>query len=119
MMVLALVALAACNAGAPPAPSAPLAPRTASPLAEAQPVDAAAPPPDAAAPRSEPSATEAPPAAAPISCTNDDDCWVDEHYAPIARPKKLRGKKLTPCKGGHEHIPACRDGVCSVIAYKC
>jgi hypothetical protein len=36
----------------------------------------------------------------------------------VARPKNLRGKKLSPCKGT-EHTPACDNGVCVVRAWKC
>lgn len=124
----ALVVLGACNAGAPPlaAPAPP--PPPVAPLATASnaspPPDAAAPPSDATAPLSDTTpapapASEPPPAPKRISCTTVDDCWFDDQYAPIARPKKLRGKKITPCKGGHERVPACQDGVCAVIGYKC
>jgi hypothetical protein len=53
-----------------------------------------------------------------ITCKTDDDCWMDDAKKPIARPPKLRGKKLQPCKGT-EHVPACKEGVCIVRAFKC
>jgi hypothetical protein len=82
------------------------------------------PPPIAA-----PEAATLPPAATPaaatpedageaqIPCTSVDDCWI-EGRRPIARPKNLRGRKFKPCKDG-EVAPACKEGVCDRIAYKC
>jgi hypothetical protein len=58
-----------------------------------------------------------PPQAA-IACKTDDDCWMDDKYKPIARPKEQRGKKIKPCKDG-EHAPVCRENACTVVAYKC
>jgi len=61
-------------------------------------------------------------AAAPaetIACKTDDDCWLDDKNKPIKRPANLRGKKLEPCKGGHEQTPACKENVCVVRAWKC
>lgn len=59
-----------------------------------------------------------PPPPAPIACRTDDDCWIDDAFRPIARPKALRGKKIRPCKDGG-HVPACKDGTCNVRVYKC
>ncbi len=58
------------------------------------------------------------PAPEPITCKTEDDCWVDEHYAPMRRPKALRGKRPKPCHGT-EHTPKCEGGVCAVTAWKC
>lgn len=58
-------------------------------------------------------------AAPRIACKTTDDCWFDDAHKPIARPPNLRGKKITPCKGGGEHAPACEAGACIVRAYKC
>jgi len=55
----------------------------------------------------------------PIACKTDDDCWMDDAHKPIARPKNLRGRKITPCKGGSEHAPSCKEGACIVRAFKC
>jgi hypothetical protein len=56
-------------------------------------------------------------AAAPVACKTDDDCWLDGNK-PIARPRSERGKKLKPCKDS-ERLPACKENVCSIRAYKC
>lgn len=53
-----------------------------------------------------------------IPCKTVDDCWFDDAKKPMKRPATMRGKKVTPCKGG-EHAPACSDGVCIVRAFKC
>jgi len=55
-----------------------------------------------------------------IPCTADADCWVshEDFTHPIARPKKLRGKRFRPCKDG-EQAPVCRSGVCTVEGYTC
>lgn len=53
-----------------------------------------------------------------VACKTDDDCWLNDKGKPIVRPKEHRGKKLKPCHDG-EQIPACRDNICGVIAYKC
>jgi len=58
-------------------------------------------------------------AAPRIACKTVDDCWFDDAHKPIARPPNLRGKKITPCKSGGEHAPACENGACIVRAYKC
>ena len=55
----------------------------------------------------------------PVACSSDADCWVsDDGFNPIARPKKLRGKRFRPCKDG-ERAPVCSDGTCSVVGYTC
>jgi hypothetical protein len=54
----------------------------------------------------------------PVACKTDDDCWIDDQRNPIARPRKLRGKKPRACKDS-ESIPACDQSVCVVRAYKC
>ncbi|MBS2014283.1 MAG: hypothetical protein JST00_15460 [Deltaproteobacteria bacterium] len=54
-----------------------------------------------------------------VACKTVEDCWFDDAFKPIARPPKMRGKKITPCKGGGEHAPACDNGACIVRAYKC
>jgi len=44
----------------------------------------------------------------PVPCASDDDCWVNaESSTPIARPRKLRGKRFRPCKDG-ERAPSAR-----------
>ncbi|NOU27544.1 MAG: hypothetical protein HOO96_06505 [Polyangiaceae bacterium] len=59
-----------------------------------------------------------PPPPEPITCKTEDDCWVDEHHAPVRRPKALRGKRPKACHGT-EHTPTCEGGVCAVTAWKC
>lgn len=55
----------------------------------------------------------------PVPCASDDDCWViDESATPIARPRKLRGKRFRPCKDG-ERAPVCQSGACIVRGYTC
>jgi hypothetical protein len=56
----------------------------------------------------------------PVPCSSDDDCWVsnDGFTHPIARPKKLRGRRFRPCKDGEE-APVCRAGSCTVQGYTC
>ncbi len=54
----------------------------------------------------------------PVACKTADDCWIDDQQNPIARPRKLRGKKPRACKDS-ERIPACDQSVCVVRAYKC
>jgi hypothetical protein len=55
----------------------------------------------------------------PVPCASDDDCWVsDESSTPIARPRKLRGKRFRPCKDG-ELAPVCQSGTCAVRALSC
>ena len=63
--------------------------------------------------------TSSAPTPEPIACKTDDDCWLDDKNKPIKRPANLRGKKLEPCKGGHEQTPACKENVCVVRAWKC
>jgi hypothetical protein len=55
-----------------------------------------------------------------IPCAVDADCWVShEGFAhPIARPRKLRGRRFRPCKDG-EQAPVCRGGTCSLESYRC
>ena len=53
----------------------------------------------------------------PVSCTTDDDCWLDGNK-PIARPATLKGKKVRPCKDA-ERVPVCKEKVCAVKGYKC
>ncbi len=53
-----------------------------------------------------------------VPCKTDDDCWLDENHAPIARPVKLRGKKVRPCTDS-EHAPSCREGLCVARHFKC
>lgn len=126
-----MLCLAACTPTAPtpstepvpPAPSAaPFVSTTVDPpavLATASPAVSAAP---AATVVASASAAPKEPAPPPIVCQDDDGCWLEQgpdgRDRPIARPKKLRGKKLRPCKDA-EHTPACRDGVCVVRAWKC
>lgn len=55
---------------------------------------------------------------ADVPCTGEDDCWLDDDHRPVARPRALRGKKLTPCKGT-EHTPVCEGGVCGARHWKC
>jgi hypothetical protein len=65
-----------------------------------------------------PSTTAAP---GKIPCSSADDCWVDDSvspYQPIARPKRLRGKRFRPCVDG-EAAPVCRSGFCGVEGYFC
>jgi hypothetical protein len=65
-----------------------------------------------------------------IACKSVDDCWVSDgrpHF-PIARPKSKRSrelssrgrgvKKFRPCSDA-EVGPACVEGRCSVVAYRC
>lgn len=54
-----------------------------------------------------------------VACKTVDDCWFDDAHKPIARPPNMRGKKITPCKNGGEHAPACENGTCIVRAFKC
>ncbi|MBK8212585.1 MAG: hypothetical protein IPK71_02450 [Myxococcales bacterium] len=53
-----------------------------------------------------------------VPCTSEDDCWLDDEHRPVARPRALRGKRLTPCKGT-EHTPVCEGGVCGARHWKC
>ncbi len=55
-----------------------------------------------------------------IPCASDADCWVsnDGFDHPIARPKKLRGKRFRPCKDG-ENVPVCQSGSCTLRGMKC
>lgn len=53
-----------------------------------------------------------------VPCTSEDDCWLDDDHRPVARPRALRGKKLTPCKGT-EHTPVCEGGMCGARHWKC
>ncbi|MCB9569834.1 MAG: hypothetical protein H6710_21885 [Myxococcales bacterium] len=55
-----------------------------------------------------------------IPCDDVGACWISDESPrhPIARPKKLRGRRFQPCRDG-ELAPACRDGRCVVVAYKC
>jgi hypothetical protein len=55
-----------------------------------------------------------------VPCSTDADCWVsDEGFShPIARPRKLRGKRFRPCKDG-EQAPVCRSGSCALESYRC
>jgi hypothetical protein len=62
-----------------------------------------------------PRATEVAPG--PVSCTTDDDCWLDGK-TPIARPASMKGKKVRPCKDA-ERVPVCKEKVCAAEAYKC
>ena len=55
---------------------------------------------------------------APIACKTDDDCWIDDDGKLVERPKAKRGKKLKPCKDA-ERLPACKQQVCAINAYKC
>lgn len=55
-----------------------------------------------------------------IACESVEACWVSDgrpHY-PISRPKAKRGRKFRPCQDG-EVAPACVDGRCSLVAYRC
>lgn len=56
----------------------------------------------------------------PVPCESDADCWVSEEdfTRPIARPRKLRGKRFRPCKDG-ERAPVCERGRCTVRGYTC
>lgn len=56
----------------------------------------------------------------PIACNDADACWVSEQppYHPVARPESLRGRQFRPCSDG-EVAPVCRDGFCSLTAFKC
>jgi hypothetical protein len=54
-----------------------------------------------------------------IPCASDDDCWVSKDgLSPIARPKKLRGKRFRACKDG-ENVPVCQSGTCTLRGMKC
>lgn len=64
-----------------------------------------------------PNQPRAPEAPVPVSCTNDDDCWLDGNK-PIARPPALRGKTVRPCKDA-ERVPVCKEKVCAAKGYKC
>lgn len=117
--------LAALACGAPktsPAPPVSSSSPTASTASSPTPTPTGAP---SAAPSANPVATAAavpsavePPAPEPITCKTEDDCWVDEHHAPMRRPKALRGKRPKACHGT-EHTPKCAGGVCAVTAWKC
>lgn len=113
-----LVSMLACGTPTPPAPTSQKAPApVAAPEASGQ-VDASAPPPDAAEPPPIPDAPPPAPAEPPqVPCKADDDCWLDG-MRPIARPASERGKRPKPCKDS-SRIPACKENVCTVIAYKC
>ncbi|HSO41204.1 MAG TPA: hypothetical protein VLT33_52115, partial [Labilithrix sp.] len=114
---LALCILACKNdaATAPVAPvvQLPIAPAPASSAPASAITDAAA-----VVEAEAPSKVEPPPAPPPVACKTNDDCWFDDAKKPIARPAKLRGRKILPCKNG-EHVPSCDDGACIVRAYKC
>ena len=55
-----------------------------------------------------------------IPCESGRDCWIsdDAPRRPVARPKRLRGRRFRPCRDG-ELAPACRQGRCTLAAYKC
>jgi hypothetical protein len=55
-----------------------------------------------------------------VPCESERDCWVsdDVPWHPVARPKRLRGRRFRPCRDG-ELAPACRQGRCTLNAYRC
>jgi len=56
-----------------------------------------------------------------IACKTDNDCWLTRTHGfihPTHRPKKLRGKKLKPCRDA-ETTPACDAGFCTLRRWKC
>jgi hypothetical protein len=112
--VLALV-LIACKNDAPP-PDAPLQPVTPEVASSPSPPPSIplSPPPTASTHAPAPPVVDTP----PLACKTDDDCWFDDDRKPAPRPAWLRGRKIAPCKGS-EHVPACKDNVCIVRAYKC
>jgi hypothetical protein len=54
----------------------------------------------------------------PVPCASDDDCWVSDAGSPIARPRKVRGKRFRPCKDG-ANVPACDSGTCILRGASC
>lgn len=56
----------------------------------------------------------------PVACGDVEDCWVEHDPLPhpIARPRRLRGRRFRPCADG-ELAPACVDGQCTLRAYGC
>ncbi|MBI2388068.1 MAG: hypothetical protein HYV09_00500 [Deltaproteobacteria bacterium] len=119
----AVVAQPASTVATPAASTAPTASNAATPPASAV---AGPPSTDAVASSSAvpvAGASSAPVTDAPqkVQCTSVDDCWVDGKYGavkPIARPKKLRGKKFRPCVDG-EVAPRCAGGFCATEGYDC
>lgn len=62
----------------------------------------------------------APPPAADVACTTADDCWLDADHKPIARPRKLRGKKIVPCHGPDSTwTPDCKEAKCIAVGWRC
>lgn len=124
LVIAGFIAALAC--GAPKSSPTPPVASTGSATATVAPPTASAPAAStattsmaaASAPTVSAPATVVPPAPEPITCKTEDDCWVDEHYAPMRRPKALRGKRPKPCHGT-EHTPKCEGGVCAVTAWKC
>lgn len=100
------------STGAPTASTA--APTASTASASPASTDAGSVAVDASPPTSDPSARAN---AADLPCTSVDDCWI-EGGKPVARPKRLRGKKFRPCVDG-EVAPICKDGTCGRNAYKC
>jgi hypothetical protein len=52
---------------------------------------------------------------------SDADCWYDDasgRAIPARRPSALRGQKIRPCVD-RESVPACRNGACTLLRYKC
>lgn len=122
LLLLPCLAAAGCR-NESPSPMVPDSARIA-PAPNVTPAPSVAPAPSAAAASIEADASSEKPAAsedAPaIACKTTDDCWVDDQYKPIARPAKLRGKKIVPCKGSNgEHTPDCKEGKCVVVGWKC
>ena len=113
MMRSAIVAfVVACSSSTPAPPPSQPSP-TPQPVVETdaaptvpEPVDAAPPPPEVDA------------GEAPIACKTDDDCWIGDDGKLVVRPKAKRGKKLKACKDS-ERLPACKQNVCVINAYKC
>jgi hypothetical protein len=55
-----------------------------------------------------------------IPCASEADCWVsnDGFSHPIARPRKLRGKRFRPFEDG-ENVPVCESGSCAIRGMTC
>lgn len=56
----------------------------------------------------------------PVACRSTDDCWAEHDPLPhpIARPRRLRGRRFRPCVDG-ELAPTCAEGHCFLIPYGC
>ena len=116
-MLLAMSALVACGATGGRSAAKATAQKTAKSSPWTPPP--ATKPAPAAPPSAKPVGSPAPSGlhSSAVPCRSVDDCWF-RGREPIARPKKLRGKRFKPCVDG-ELAPVCVKGFCSLAAYGC